>query len=72
MQDDPRTITINTFRVEGEKDDFNVVREKLQRSIDSFQVLEGVRIECLRPLLGERINVVFRTETEARTAREHK
>lgn len=72
MQDDPRTITINTFRVEGEKDDFNVVREKLQRSIDSFQVLEGVRIECLRPLPGERINVVFRTETEARTAREHK
>jgi hypothetical protein len=72
MQDDPRTITINTFRVEGEKDDFNVVREKFQRSIDSFQVLEGVRIECLRPLPGKRINVVFRTETEARTAREHK
>jgi hypothetical protein len=72
MQDDPRTITINTFRVEGEKEDFNVVRERLQRSLDSFQVTERVQIECLRPLPGDRINVVFRTEAEARTAREHK
>jgi hypothetical protein len=72
MQDDPRTITINTFRVEGEKEDFSVVRERLQRSLDGFQVTERVQIECLRPLPGDRINVVFRTEAEARTAREHK
>ena len=72
MEDDPRTITINTFRVEGEKHDFNVVKGMLQRTISSYKVLEGVWIECLRPLPGDRINVVFRTEEEARKAREHR
>jgi hypothetical protein len=72
MEDDPRTITINTFRVEGEKHDFNIVKGMLQRTISSYKVLEGVWIECLRPLPGDRINVVFRTEEEARKAREHK
>jgi hypothetical protein len=71
-----RTIPVRSpstpSELRGKKEDFNVVRERLQRSLDSFQVTERVQIECLRPLPGDRINVVFRTEAEARTAREHK
>lgn len=64
-------VTINTSQVRGEKTGFNVVKDNLQRTIDSMKVTAGVKNTCLRPLPGDRINVVFRNEGEAQEAREH-
>ncbi|TKA61826.1 hypothetical protein B0A49_11603, partial [Cryomyces minteri] len=72
IEDDKCSITINTTRVKGETTDFTKVKENLQRSIDSYNVLNGVKIVCLRPLPADRINVVFKSEAEATRAREHK
>lgn len=70
-EDDKCSITINTTRVKGEKKDFIQVKAALQRGIDESAVLRGAKIRCLRELTGERINVVFTTEEDAKKARAH-
>ncbi len=68
-EDDKCSITINTTRFKGEKTDFIHFKATLQSSIDETASLRGVRIKCLRELAGERINVVFATEEDAKKAR---
>ena len=70
VEDDKCAMTINTSRFKGEKTDFVQVKATLQQGIDACTTLEGVKIRCLRQLPGERLNVVFRTEGEAKKARE--
>jgi hypothetical protein len=70
VEDDKCLVTINTSQVRGEKSGFNVVKDNLQRTINSMKVTAGVKITCLTPLPGDQINVVFRNEGEAQEARE--
>ena len=70
VEDDKCAITINTSRFKGEKADFVLVKAALQRGIDTMATLRGIKIKCLRPLPGERINIVFATEAEAKRAKE--
>lgn len=70
VDDDGCAITINTSRSKGEKADFVKVKAALQDKIDAIPTLQGIRVRCLRQLPGERINVVFTTEAEAKKARE--
>lgn len=72
VEDDKCTITINTSRFKGEKADFVLVKAALQRGIDTIAILQGIKIKCLRPLPGERINIVFATEAEAKRAKERR
>ena len=69
VEDGKCPITINTTRFTGEKTDFVQVKAALQKAIDESTVLQGAKIRCLRELSGERINVVFTTEEEAKKAR---
>lgn len=70
VDDDTCAITINTSRFKGEKADFAKIKAALQDGIDAFPSLQGIRVRCLRQLPGERINVVFATEAEAKKAKE--
>lgn len=70
VDEDGCAITINTSRFKGEKADFVQVKAALQAGIDAISTLQGIRVRCLRQLPGERINVVFATEAEAKKARE--
>lgn len=70
VEDDKCAMTINTSRYKGEKTDLVQVKATLQRAVDSYTALEGVKIRCLRQLSGDNINVVFQTEGEAKKARE--
>jgi hypothetical protein len=71
VEDDKCSVTVNTTRFKGEKADFVQVKAAMQKGIDDTPALQGVKIRCLRELAGERINVVFTTEEQAKTAREH-
>jgi hypothetical protein len=57
---DERAVRIDTGRTKAEKTDFVVVKERLQSGLDKAKVTEGLKIEFLRPGLGERIEVVFK------------
>jgi hypothetical protein len=70
LDDDKCAITINTSRFKGEKADFVKIKAALQDGIDAVPTLQGIKVRCLRQLPGERINVVFATEAEAKKARE--
>jgi hypothetical protein len=70
VEDDKCAITINTSRFKGEKTDFVMVKAALQQGIDTIATLQGIKIRCLRQLPGERINVVFATEAEAKKSKE--
>lgn len=70
VEDDRCTMTINTSRFKGEKSNLAQVKTTLQQAIDACTTLEGMEIRYLRQLPGERINVVFSTEGEAKKARE--
>jgi hypothetical protein len=47
------------------------MKERLQNSLDKAKVTEGLKIEFLRPGLGERIEVVFKDKEQAEKARKH-
>jgi len=48
-----------------------VVKAKLQEGLDNVQATTGLKIECLRPGPGDRIEVVFATKAQADKARKH-
>lgn len=70
VDEDKCAITINTSRFKGEKADFAKVKATLQEGIDAVPALRGIKVRCLRQLPGERINVVFPTEAEAKNVKE--
>jgi hypothetical protein len=57
---DERAISIDTGRTKVEKEDFTLVKEKLQSGLDKAKVTKGLKIEFLRPGPGQRIEVVFK------------
>lgn len=71
VDEDVCAITINTSRFKGEKADFVQVKAALQAGVDAISTLQSIRVRCLRQLPGERINIVFATEAEAKKAKEH-
>jgi hypothetical protein len=46
---DERAVSIDTGRIKAEKDDFTLVKERLQSGLDKAKVTEGLKIEFLRP-----------------------
>ena len=44
LKDDQFAITVNTTRVEKNKQDTTVIRDTLNRSLRTFKVIEGVAI----------------------------
>jgi hypothetical protein len=47
------------------------VKERLQNSLDKAKVTKGLKIEFLRPSLGERIEVVFKDKEQAEKVRKY-
>jgi hypothetical protein len=68
---DERAVSIDTGRTKAEKEDFTLVKEKLQSGLDKAKVTEGLKIEFLRPGPGQRIEVVFKDKEQADKARKH-
>jgi hypothetical protein len=68
---DERAVRIDTRRTKAEKTDFVVVKERLQSGLDKAKVIEGLKIEFLRPGPGERIKVVFKDKEQAEKARKY-
>jgi len=60
VRKDERAISIDTRRTKAEKADFTLMKERLQNGLDKAKVTKGLKIEFLRPGLGERIEVVFK------------
>jgi hypothetical protein len=60
VRKDERAVRIDTGRTKAEKTDFVIVKERLQSGLDKAKVIEGLKIEFLRPSPGERIEVVFK------------
>ena len=69
---DERVVSIDTISA-ASKDltDLVQVKDTLQRSIDSFRVVQGSKIQCLRPLGSRGLDVVFETEEQAEKAKSH-
>jgi hypothetical protein len=63
VRKDERAISIDTGRTKAEKADFALVEERLQNGLDKAKVIEGLKIEFLRPGPGERTEVVFKDGT---------
>jgi hypothetical protein len=68
---DERAVNIDTGRTKAEKADFTVVKERLQDGLDKQKVIEGLKIDFLRPGPGDRIEVVFENKEQAEKARKH-
>ncbi|KAK4976540.1 hypothetical protein LTR28_008071 [Elasticomyces elasticus] len=71
LGDEKRTITIETDRTNAEKADFAQAKKNLEKGIAKYNAMEGVKIARLRPMPGERVNVVLATEADAEKARKH-
>lgn len=69
---DERVVSIDTISATS-KDftDLVQIKDKLQQSINSFKVVQGLRIQCLRPLGSRGVDVVFETEEQAEKAKSH-
>jgi len=59
---DKRAVVIDAGRTKAEKNDYAVVKARLQEGLDSVQVTIGLKIECLRLGPRDRIEVVFATK----------
>lgn len=69
---DERVVSIDTIlAVSKYLTDLVQVKDKLQRSIDSFRVVQGTKIQCLRPLGPRGVDVVFETKEQAEKAKSH-
>lgn len=72
LMDDKRMVIINTLRApKQEKQDYTKMKEALDQAINNHQATRGCQIKCLRPLAGERVGVVFKTEEDAERAKKH-
>jgi hypothetical protein len=68
---DERAVTIDAGRTKAEKTDYTIVKARLQEGLANIQATAGLKIECLRPGPGDRIEVVFATKAQADKARKH-
>jgi hypothetical protein len=68
---DERVVIIDAGRTKAEKTDYIIVKARLQEGLDNIQATAGLKIECLRPGPGDRIEVVFATKAQAEKARKH-
>ena len=68
---DERAVIIDAGRTKAEKADYTIVKAKLQEGLDNIQATAGLKIKCLRPGPGDRIEVVFTTKAQADKVRKH-
>jgi hypothetical protein len=68
---DERVVIIDVGRIKAEKTDYIIVKARLQEGLDNIQATTGLKIECLRPGPGDRIEVVFTTKAQAEKVRKH-
>ena len=72
LSEDKSMVVINTLQARAqEKQDYTKMKEALEHKLDDFQGTRGCQIKCLRPLAGDRVGVVFKTEEDAERARKY-
>ena len=68
---DEKSVILNASRTKAERQDYAVVKARLQEGLENTQATAGLKIECLRPGVGHRIEVVFATKAQAEKAKKH-
>jgi hypothetical protein len=71
INEDRTIITINTVRVNKEKQDTTVMRGILNRSLTSFKATEHIAIKYIRLRLTDNVDLVFSSVKDRDLAREH-
>ncbi|KAK4964279.1 hypothetical protein LTR66_012373, partial [Elasticomyces elasticus] len=69
--EEKRIVNIDARRARCEKKDIAKVKDKLERALRAHGATNGARLEFIRTLSGDRIEVCFETEEQCKQARQN-
>ncbi|KAK4949996.1 hypothetical protein LTR28_007187, partial [Elasticomyces elasticus] len=69
--EEKRIININARRARREKKDIAKVKDKLERALRAHGATNGAKIDFIRTLSGDRIEVCFGTEEQCKQVRQN-
>ncbi|TKA49992.1 hypothetical protein B0A49_13355, partial [Cryomyces minteri] len=69
--EEKRIVNIDARRARCEKKDIAKVKDKLERALRAHEATNGAKIDFIRTLSGDRIEVCFETEEQCKQARQN-